>query len=315
MLAAVFLSTSACSLLLGTGDLSGEGGSGATPDASSNTSADANIASDGGSEVRADAGDGGAYCRDTDPFSPPEPVPALNSTASELGVTLRADQLEIVFSTKRNGTYDMFGATRASVDVPFPAPALLFGAADAEQHPTLSADGLTLIFVRNFKLVMQTRGSNSAAFGNETVLSSLAATPTANDGDPALSADGEELFFVSERQGSWDLYHSLRGLSGFQTPTRLDELATASLEGAPVISADRLTLYYVSRALTGGDDVLVARRPSVTSAFGTPNIVNELSSVTDERPMWLSPDDCTMYLVRVTATGGLDIFIAHRTPR
>lgn len=212
---ATFLSTTACTLLVGTGELAGGGASGAGADASSDTTAEATSASDAGSDTSA-AGEGGVSCRDTDPFAMPEAVPELNSPASELGVTLRADQLEVVFSTKRNGTYDLFGSTRASVDVPFPTPAPLLGSADAEQHPTLSRDGLTLIFVRNFRLVMRTRGSVTAPFGDETPLASLTSNPPANDGDPALSADGDELFFASERQGGWDLYHSLRGNSGFE---------------------------------------------------------------------------------------------------
>lgn len=85
------------------------------------------------------------------PFSPPQPVNALNTTASERAPGISADRLEIFFASNRpggSGQLDIWHATRASVDEPFGPPrnvVELSSAAD-DVYPRLSADGSILYF-------------------------------------------------------------------------------------------------------------------------------------------------------------------------
>lgn len=88
-------------------------------------------------------------------FGPATPVTALNdATASDIQPNVRADGLEVVFSSTRAGGAggpDIWSATRDDVDDPWSAPVNLGPAvntAAGESRPSLSKDGTQLLFGR-----------------------------------------------------------------------------------------------------------------------------------------------------------------------
>ncbi|HEU5206975.1 MAG TPA: hypothetical protein VFT94_05125 [Gaiellaceae bacterium] len=89
-------------------------------------------------------------------FGPATAVAELNdATANDIQPNVRADGLEVVFSSSRSGglgAQDIWAATRAAVGDPWSAPANLgsiVNTAAAETRPSLSRDGKQLLFGRS----------------------------------------------------------------------------------------------------------------------------------------------------------------------
>jgi len=57
------------------------------------------------------------------------------------------------------------------------------------------------------------------------------------------------------------------------------------------------------------------RRNTRADAFGLPVFVPELSSALSDEPSWLSPDNCRLYLSRVTSPGVSELIIFTRPPK
>jgi len=88
-------------------------------------------------------------------FGPATAVTELNdATANDIQPNVRADGLEVVFSSSRSGglgAQDVWASTRAAVGDPWSAPVNLGSAvntAAAETRPSLSRDGKQLLFGR-----------------------------------------------------------------------------------------------------------------------------------------------------------------------
>jgi hypothetical protein len=88
-------------------------------------------------------------------FGPATPVSALNdSAANDIQPNIRADGLEVVFTSNRAGTLggqDLWAATRSAVTASWSAPVNLGAAvntAAGETRPSLSRDGRQLLFGR-----------------------------------------------------------------------------------------------------------------------------------------------------------------------
>lgn len=88
-------------------------------------------------------------------FGPATAVSELNdATANDIQPNVRADGLEVVFSSNRSGTLgaqDIWVATRSSLSAPWSAPVNIGSAvntAAAETRPSLSKDGNQLLFGR-----------------------------------------------------------------------------------------------------------------------------------------------------------------------
>jgi hypothetical protein len=90
-------------------------------------------------------------------FGPATPVAELNTASSDIQPNVRKDGLEIVFASNDParpgwlGGFDVYGATRDSVDDPWSAPVNLGDAVNTaanETRPSFSWDALTLLFGR-----------------------------------------------------------------------------------------------------------------------------------------------------------------------
>jgi hypothetical protein len=86
------------------------------------------------------------------PFSPPALLDGVNSAGSEGRAALSSDQRSIIFASSRDGgqgAFDLWTATRPSLDEPFGDPENLSELNDtsSEIDPFLSEDGRELLFV------------------------------------------------------------------------------------------------------------------------------------------------------------------------
>jgi Tol biopolymer transport system component len=84
-------------------------------------------------------------------FAPPTNLVELNTAATETAATLSADRLEILFATDRqggSGAYDIWRATRASIERPFesPTPVEVLNSPADELDTLLSISGLEILF-------------------------------------------------------------------------------------------------------------------------------------------------------------------------
>jgi hypothetical protein len=104
---------------------------------------------------------------------------------------------------------------------------------------------------------------------------------------------------------------------------RFGKLTTPVWEGARIddqgqsVTGDGLTLFYGSTAPggSGGLDIWMATRPTVTSAWGTPiNLGPTINSADDDNDPRLSPDGLSLYFDsnRGGGHGGYDVWVATR---
>jgi hypothetical protein len=80
-----------------------------------------------------------------------------------------------------------------------------------------------------------------------------------------------------------------------------------------VLTADGLALYFARRGVS--QDIFVARRTRLDERFGTPMRIDELATPTDERPTWISADECVLYMAVTPAPGvgtATDLYFAER---
>jgi serine/threonine protein kinase len=143
-----------------------------------------------------------------------------------------------------------------------------------ESHPTLTGDGLTLVFVRNGKAYQATRDRIGRTFREPTML--LGAINDEGDLDsPYLSKDGLTIVFASSRQGTLgenDLWTCTRSdlESPFSTPVNLGpDVNTIYEDSTPSLSTDGLTLWFCAFRNDRNQqvDLYEATRPSIDMPF------------------------------------------------
>ncbi|MHC4437699.1 MAG: LamG-like jellyroll fold domain-containing protein [Planctomycetota bacterium] len=148
-----------------------------------------------------------------------EPInlgPAVNSQHA-IHPCISSDNLSLYFQTHRAGALghcDIMVATRKSTSDPFGDPVFLknVNAGGADWTPDISADGLTLFFMRNPgppEIWASTRRTTDDDFGARFKLPSQVNMSGYDNGIPNLSADGSTLYFLSSRPGGfggWDLW-------------------------------------------------------------------------------------------------------------
>jgi hypothetical protein len=249
-------------------------------------------------------------CNPTNPFGTPVLVGGLLSTATEGGLRLSPDELTGTFWSTRPGgpgTVNLYVATRASLTAPFGGITLLAGvnAAGSQFDPTVSGDGLTLVFGSNratldgpYDLYEATRKSAADDFSGLGLLSAL--DTTFDDQQPFLLPDASALYFSSDRTGeSKILRASASRLLGFSLATPVTELnQTGANDQHPAVSADDRLMFFASDRAGGlGDlDIWMAGRTSASSMFAAPVDTRSVNSTGKDIPDWISADTCRLYL-------------------
>jgi Tol biopolymer transport system component len=261
-------------------------------------------------------------CDPNKPFGDIKPVPGVNTTSFDENPSLSPDELTIYFaSNRKNGGADgnIYVATRANRDDAFGAAAEVTAVntgAD-ERGPSISSDGLSLYFhssqTNGYDLYVSTRANTAAAFGAPVT---LAALNTADiEESPNITSNGKTLYFDRSSGTTSSLWRSTLGATGFGAPSMVTELDTAAAFTSAV-RADDLKIYFASdrNATQGSNDIWAASRASTSDPFGAPTNVTEINSANDDRPGWISPDDCRLYFwsARPGGTGNYDLWQATR---
>lgn len=159
-------------------------------------------------------------------FGPLALVSGINSTgnAVEADPWISGDGLTMYFASTRDGSYDIFRATRANTTSPtFDTPvavAELNMTASVEDAPVVSPDGLEIFFASNRAATSNgrndiwhaTRATAADGFGTPSMLSELSGT-TSEDFPTWVSPDRCTLLLTSDRaggNGSYDIWIATR---------------------------------------------------------------------------------------------------------
>lgn len=280
---------------------------------------------DGGALADAmDASDGYVPMCDVDAAFPPAiAFSKLNGTTNDAHLRLTANELAGVFQSQRDGGlggYDVYSATRTSIGDTWTAVTDL-GAVNsnaADVDPTISADQLTLYFARSSQIYRSTRAAIANPFGAPALAPVI--NSAASDFGPYLVDDGSSLYFSSTRNsdaGISELFVTQPTADGgFTAPANVNgaNLKTGDNRFAAV-TADQLVLYFGSNrgAGAGGFDIWVATRASTSVAFGTPRVLAELGTASDETPDWVSSDRCRLYFSS-NRSARYELYVSAKTP-
>ena len=231
---------------------------------------------------------------------------------------LTRDQLEVCFDSTRGGTDDLWTSRRALVSESWsaPTPVVMANTSNSEEHPVLSADGLTLYFTSNRSgdpdLWFSTRADRMSPFGPPAQVA-IVNTPN-SERMGSLDALDQALFLSSTRNTANDqLFEARRSTStqAWSVPILVAEIATPA--GDPSVHVDDrgLAMYLVQGS--GADpDLYWTTRAVAGSPWAATVPLPELNTPAAETDPWLSPDLRTVYFVRDTGPGTKDIYTASR---
>jgi hypothetical protein len=267
------------------------------------------------------------------PWSAPERTEISSTTLEEGAPSLTPDELAIVFHVRPlndpAARYELRTATRASRDAPFSNPVRLTGklVGDDDAYPTMTSDGMTLVFVSRRpdregldRLFRAERPELTVSFGPAepiAVDAEVSAWPDVSVSHPFFTRDRSTLYFAADPEGSGvsRIYRSSRGYE-FGPPVREESVDDARSSLAFVLSADHLTMYVSRRTEAGGYLIHSAARASLEEPFGPLGPVAALNAgAEDTRMGWLSPDGCRCWLTRRNtsgAAGDVDLYSSER---
>jgi Tol biopolymer transport system component len=225
------------------------------------------------------------------------------------------------------GYYNAYGPDRVYVQLysvrrPTPADPFAYQTIlssmppNGEFRPTVSGDGLTLVFELASQystarhLYYASRAAVTDSFGDAGPPSCVNSSGIAgfNDFAAFLREDGQVLYFASNRAnpgscsdptnlGSCD--NDIYSCPAFGSPLPVAELNSSADDEAPVVTPDDLTIYFASTRSppAGGVHVWMAKRASTSERFSNPTIVQELNLPgTILLPTFVSRDGCSLYL-------------------
>jgi len=199
----------------------------------------------------------------------------------------------------------------------------------ADAFPSLSADGLTLVFGRDFPngdlvgdLWVTTRATGDDNWNNPVKLSSTV-NSSADETCPSLSADGRSLFFSSfvgtprpGGHGQGDIWVSTRATASdpWGAPANLGPpVNTWSSDVCPFIWGDGCTLLFSSNRAggPGGWDLWKTTRETTDDDWSTPVPLENVNNGDTETAPTMSPDGRVLLFQR-GAGGSVDLWMATR---
>ena len=262
-------------------------------------------------------------CDPSVPFAAPVPVEGLNTTLDDATARLSPDELTIVFTRRQTtAVYDLYQATRASRDAAFSSVELLatVNSVNSEVWPSLSPDGLTLVFASDrgtpgsYRLYVAKRAATTDRFAAAAVIPEL----MVNEAHPLLANDHAIYFTSAVRtgQGMEDIWRAEVNPDGsLATPMAvLGGVNSPADEIGGTVTDDELRIYF-RRTIGIEPDIFTASRSTVNDGFGAATPVPALSVAgVNEVPTWVSADGCNLYLYS-DAPGGAglsDLYVARR---
>jgi hypothetical protein len=228
---------------------------------------------------------------------------ALNTPSIDGCASFSPDGLTIVYNSFQGTNFDIFTATRSSIDEGFGDPVRLPAPVNSSAQdacPTF-AGGRRLYFSSNredpaLDIYVSKLGPNG--WSEPENLGPNINTPGALDESPTFYEDdaGNSVMLFSSRAnggaGDGNIYQSING--GPKSLVAGGVNSSAS-DNRPSVTRDGLTIYFDStRSGLGGADIFYATRSSTSEPFGPAIHVPELNStVNDTRPA-LSKDGSFM---------------------
>lgn len=207
----------------------------------------------------------------------------LNSASVDWSPAWGDGLLQIVLESDRDGDYDLFLASRDNIDARFSPPRAIteLNTADPEKAPSMSRDGLELLFDQNGTIRRATRSSVRDRFN--------VATTDVTRGGFGGDLGGDDLrlvYGVGTQDGFIELVERVRATTTSQEFSAARALANLRLPdgGWPSLSDDGLELFYESGPASPAH---TTRRADLDSPFSTPTPIAELGNVSDPE---ISPD-------------------------
>lgn len=187
--------------------------------------------------------------------------PPINSPYADAGPTISADGLSLFFASNRTGGYgdfDLWVTTRKTTEDPWEPPLNLGPVVNSfasENHPSISADGLSLYFDCNwffgfdYDICVVTRASMNDDWDIPVWLGP-ATDAGLYDWSPSISSDGLALFFEGRSQsGDRELLVTRRKTADDDWEGWVNigpSVNTTYHDCDPSISSDGYTLYFCS---------------------------------------------------------------------
>jgi hypothetical protein len=258
----------------------------------------------GGAAGAVGGSDAGTACGPDETFGAPLLVPGINDNAAdESAARLLPDELTAVFSSTRDGDWDVYQSTRGNALAPFATTNAIteVNSLNADWDPTITGDGLTLYFGSarpndvSVAIYVATRNTPVGVFGTPEPVAGLLPAGAAYAKTPYVTPSGGALYYVIVDLAlpQEDIGVARKaGSGGFTNPRKLSELNTPSADSFPVVSPDERVIYYASLRSDGGArggwDIWMAQRPNGTDPFGPPRNLAELNSGDWEKPTEVS---------------------------
>jgi Tol biopolymer transport system component len=268
------------------------------------------------------ASDGGGLAEVWVPFGAPTLHPALlNAPASQVNPTLTADELELYYATRVDGTLDIWLVQRASSASAWgtPGKVLELSSNSMDELPEVSADGLTMYFASDRPggaapgehLWVSYRATRADPWGKPAPVTDFA--PGDADISPSLQHDELIMTFSSQRGSTdWQLYATTRPSTSdpWGTPTLLTELNSTAADWSSGLYRGGTGIVFSTTRVGNIYSLFYATRATVTEPFSAPQPVTELNN-NDENNPWLS-DDGHHIVFDSQITGGGRIYEAWR---
>lgn len=257
------------------------------------------------------------------------PVGGLPSDLGVQAAQLSRDERSIVFSrltvagpegdpVSRLG--DLYVARRARPTDPFgdAVPLEELNTEFDEHSASLSDDALTAYFDRRdqsqrYRIFVATRPEPAAPFAQPAPVA--LGDGTESEVEPFITDTA--LFFASRRSDGAATLFAAAGRGVPFAPPRsvmaLEMQPFATTVENPVVSFDGLTIYFSAPPDPASPrDIWMAARPDVGQAFGAPRRIAAVSSPSDDRPTWISEDNCRLYFLTNRTGQGFALWMASR---
>lgn len=247
------------------------------------------------------ASDGGGGAETWVPFGAVTRHPALlNAPASQVNPTLTADELELYYATRVDGTLDIWLTKRASGTSAWGplGKVLELSSNSMDELPEVSPDGLTMYFASDRPggvaagehLWMSRRASRTDPWGRPVPVTDFA--PGDADISPSIQGTGLIMTFSSQRGSTdWQLYVTTRPSTSdpWGTPTLLSELNSTAADWSSGLYRGGTGIVFSTTRVGGIYSLFQATRATVTDPFSTPQPITELNT-NDENNPWVSED-------------------------
>lgn len=211
---------------------------------------------------------------------------------------------------------------------------------DYEYFPSITADGKTLIFTRNYRKNGQDAQEDfyvsqkvNDVWQTATPINEI--NSPGNEGAPSISADGQYMFYAScmnmygnygdetrKGLGSCDIFFAQQSNGKWTRPQNIGPpVNTANWETQPSFSSDGKTLYFIRGMVTRDgikDQDIYMSEIGPDGKFGAPvKLNNNVNTKGIEESVYIHPDNQTLYFTsdgHPESMGGLDIYLSRRQP-